>query len=46
MDENQNQDDQEDMMEGPWFTLQQNIMDKEQREPSHPEYDPSTLFIP
>ena len=21
-------------------------MDKEQREPSHPEYDPSSLFIP
>ena len=46
LDDIQNDDEKEDIMEGPWFTLPENIMDKEQREPSHPEYDPSTLFIP
>lgn len=31
---------------GPWFTHEEHIMDAEERRPTDPNYDPSTIFIP
>ena len=30
----------------PFFVKKKHILDSEKRSPEHPEYDPSTLFIP
>ena len=32
--------------DGPWFTHPDVVMDAAERRPDHPDYDPSTLFIP
>jgi hypothetical protein len=30
----------------PYFIKEENIMDAERRRPEHPNYDPTTLYIP
>ena len=36
----------QNMKEGPWFTQQEFVKDELERRPDHPDYDPSSLFIP
>lgn len=36
----------EETKNGPWFTQPEHITDSMERRPDHPDYDPSTVFIP